>query len=106
MVHLQESGFEVETRDVSGPELLELRESYGIPRELGSCHTAEAGGYVIEGHVPADVIAEVLSEKPDLVGLILPGMPIGAPGMEGSRQDPIEILAIDEQGQVSIYARR
>ncbi len=96
----------MEARDVSGQRLLEMKETYGIPKELGSCHTAEVGGYIVEGHVPGDIIAEVLREKPDIVGLALPGMPAGAPGMGGSKRDPIEVLAINEEGRVWVYARR
>ncbi|UCF62428.1 MAG: DUF411 domain-containing protein [Anaerolineaceae bacterium] len=83
--------------------LYALKESTGITAELASCHTAEIGGYIIEGHVPADVIEELLVERPDIVGLALPGMPPGSPGMGGVSEKPLEILAFDQQGQVWVY---
>ena len=91
---------------MSNEGLAELKESQGITPELASCHTAEVEGYVIEGHVPADVIEELLLEKPDIVGLALPGMPPGSPGMGGESQAPLEILAFDQQGDVWVYATR
>ena len=106
MVHLQENDYSVETIDTSNAALTELKESLGITPELASCHTAEVEGYIIEGHVPADVIEELLLEKPDIVGLALPGMPLGAPGMGGESQDPLQILAFNQQGDVWVYATR
>ena len=93
----------METIDTSNEALIELKESLGITPELASCHTADVGGYIIEGHVPADVIEELLLEKPDIVGLAVPGMPPGAPGMGGQSEDPLEILAFDQQGNVWVY---
>ncbi len=106
MVHLQNNDYNVETIDTSNVALAELKESRGITPELASCHTAEVEGYIIEGHVPADVIEEHLLEKPDIVGLALPGMPPGSPGMGGESQAPLEILAFDQQGDVWVYATR
>jgi hypothetical protein len=88
---------------MSNSELTGLKESKGITSELASCHTAELDGYVIEGHVPVDVIEELLLEKPDIVGLALPGMPPGSPGMGGEAMDPLEILAFDQEGNVWVY---
>lgn len=106
MVHLQDSGYSVEKIDIADGELGALKGKLGIPSELASCHTAEVGGYVVEGHVPADVIDELLSEEPDLTGLALPGMPPGSPGMGGEQQGPLQILAFDRQGKVWVYASR
>jgi hypothetical protein len=106
VVHLQDNDYKVETIDMSNEALAELKESQGITPELASCHTAEVEGYIIEGHVPADVIEELLLEKPDIVGLALPGMPPGSPGMGGESQAPLEILAFDQQGDVWVYATR
>ena len=64
------------------------------------------GGYIIEGHVPADVIARLLKEKPAIKGLAVPGMPMGSPGMEGPRKDPYNVVAFDEKGNTSVYARK
>jgi hypothetical protein len=83
--------------------LYALKESWGIAHNLASCHTAEIGGYIIEGHVPADVIDELLLEKPDIVGLAVPGMPPTSPGMGGVSKGLLEILAFDQQGQVWVY---
>jgi hypothetical protein len=104
VVHLQENDYEVETIDMSNESLTELKNDQGITPELASCHTAEIGGYIIEGHVPVDVIEELLEEKPDIVGLALPGMPPGSPGMGGESQAPLQILAFDQQGNVWVYA--
>lgn len=78
--HLRKAGFEVEVRNEAN--LNPLKEKLGIPASKGSCHTAEVGGYVIEGHVPAEDIRRLLAEKPDARGLTVPGMPAGSPGME------------------------
>lgn len=78
--HLRKAGFEVEVR--SEANLHPLKQKLGIPVGKGSCHTAEVGGYVIEGHVPAEDIRRLLAEKPDARGLTVPGMPAGSPGME------------------------
>lgn len=107
MVHLQENGYDVETIEVSVPELRVMKEEVGVPLPLAGCHTAEIGGYIIEGHVPADVIDQLLAERPDdLIGLALPGMPPGSPGMGGTAQGPLEILAFNASGETWVYARR
>lgn len=77
-----------------------------MPTALSSCHTALIEGYVIEGHVPADLILRLLKEKPALRGLAVPGMPIGSPGMEGRNPEPYDIFAFDREGGVKAYARR
>ncbi len=102
--HLEEFGFTVRTEDVA--DLRPLKVENGITPELASCHTAVVDGYVIEGHVPADVIARLLDERPDVRGLAVPGMPIGSPGMEGVTNEPYEILAFDGDGRTSVYATR
>jgi len=63
-------------------------------------------GYVVEGHVPADVVARMLSEKPDIHGLAVPGMPMGSPGMEGPRKEAYEVYALERDGKLKVYARR
>jgi hypothetical protein len=77
-----------------------------VPQKLYSCHTAIVQGYVIEGHVPADLIHRLLKEKPAVAGLAVPGMPAGSPGMEGVNPQPYEVLTFDKDGKTSIYARR
>ena len=103
MVHLQENDYNIEKIDTPNEALTELKVSLGVPPELASCHTAEVGGYIIEGHVPAEVMEALLLDKPDIVGLALPGMPTGAPGMGSQSDEPLEILAFDRQGKVWIY---
>jgi len=100
--HLREEGFAVkvtETRKMWGVKRLA-----GIPKDLDSCHTATVGGYVVEGHVPADDIKRLLSERPDVMGLSVPGMPIGSPGMEvGNRTEPYDVLTFDADGQTDVF---
>jgi hypothetical protein len=90
---------------VSDSQLSAVKKKYGVPEKLESCHTAIAQGYVFEGHVPADLIVRVLKDKPPIRGLAVPGMPSGAPGMNGPNT-PYEILAFDKRGQVTVYDRR
>ncbi len=92
--------------DVNDSQLDQIKAKHGVPRALQSCHTALVGGYVIEGHVPADLILRLLKEKPPLAGLGVPGMPIGSPGMEGPNPEPYDVFAFDRRGKVRIYARR
>ena len=104
--HVEASGFKAEVRDMGdvGPVKTEL----GVPGHLTSCHTAVVGGYVVEGHVPADVIKRMLRERPQIAGIAVPGMPIGSPGMEGdgSRRDRYDIIAIGRDGRTSVYESR
>ena len=77
-----------------------------VPASIGSCHTATAGGYVIEGHVPADVIARLLRERPkQVVGIGVPGMPPGSPGMDSARPVAYDVMAWRPSGQTFVYAR-
>ena len=104
--HLRKAGFPVKVIDVA--DVTATKVKYAVPEKLRSCHTALVGGYVVEGHVPADVIEKLLAEKPkDIVGLAAPGMPKGSPGMEmGGEKDHYEILAFDRHGNSTVYARR
>lgn len=83
-----------------------IKARYQIPPELQSCHTAIVDGYVIEGHVPVREINRLLSERPDLIGLAVPGMPIGSPGMEveGTALEPFDVIAFDGEGQKEVFA--
>lgn len=79
----------------------------GVRENLASCHTAEVGGFVIEGHVPADVVQRLLKERPKIAGLAVPGMPAGSPGMEvPGRKDPYTVVAFTSDGKTSVYERR
>jgi len=102
--HLEDNGFSVKVHNRSnmGPIKAEL----GVPRHLQSCHTAKVSGYVVEGHVPADEITRLLTERPQVRGLAVPGMPMGSPGMEGLRKDAYDVLAIQDNGRTTVYARR
>jgi hypothetical protein len=102
--HLLVNGFAVKAIDVREPG--EYRRRFGLPDDYGSCHTARVAGYVIEGHVPARDIRRLLKEKPKALGLAVPGMPVGSPGMEqGNRVDPYEVLLVAHNGQPAVYAR-
>ena len=94
--HLQNNGFRVRTHDVDDPAL--HRAKHGIPEHLGSCHTAAIAGYALEGHVPPSEIRRLLSERPAAIGLAVPAMPIGSPGMDGpeyrGRKDPYDVLLV------------
>ncbi len=104
VTHLQENGFEVKVND-SGNAAARTR--LGVPAKLGSCHTALVGGYAIEGHVPAREIQRLLKERPKAVGLAVPGMPVGSPGMDapvyGGRKDPYDVLLINRDGSTRVY---
>jgi hypothetical protein len=102
--HLEDNGFNVEVHDRQN--MKPVKDSLGIPRHLQSCHTAEVGGYLVEGHVPAGDIKRLLEERPAIKGLAVPGMPMGSPGMEGPRKDPYDVLAFDEVGNPSVYSSR
>lgn len=100
--HLEQAGFDVTLRSMQ--TVAPLKAQLGVPRELQSCHTAEVEGYVIEGHVPAVDIRRLLQERPSARGLAVPGMPIGAPGMEmGSRKDAYEVILFGAEPS-SIFA--
>ncbi len=102
--HLRGAGYEVEIHDVERVE--PTKQEWGVPANLASCHTAKIGGYVFEGHVPADVIARVIREKPQIAGVAVPGMPMGSPGMEGPHKDSYDIIAFDRAGKTSVYESR
>lgn len=105
VAYLRDNGFDVSVVDVSNTQ--PARERFGVPRRLGSCHTARVGNYWVEGHVPADLIRRLLAEKPDNIsGITVPGMPIGSPGMEGPNPVTYNILAYGPDGQVTVYATR
>ena len=105
VAHMREAGFNVTPRDVDQGVLWSLKTQAGIPRDLASCHTAFAGDYVIEGHVPAPDIARLFAERPDAIGLSVPGMPIGSPGMEmGDRREAYDTLLILRDGRAEVFA--
>jgi len=100
--HMEDSGFQVNAIDVLNVNL--VKQQYGISYEHASCHTAVVDGYVIEGHVPALDVKRLLSEKPDVLGLSVPGMPIGSPGMEmGDRVDHYSVITMDKEGNAQVF---
>lgn len=103
--HLREHGFAVVERDTS--DMAPIKAAHGTGGALESCHTGLVDGYVVEGHVPADLIARLITEKPEgVAGLAVPGMPMGSPGMEGPYKDAYDVLAFRKDGGTSVYARR
>jgi len=101
--HLEASGFSVQANDV--PNVGPYKAKHGVPPPLSSCHTATVGGYVIEGHVPAADIRRLLNERPKVVGLTVPGMPEGSPGMEGPHPQHYDVLTFDADGRVAVFSR-
>ncbi|MFT5933696.1 MAG: hypothetical protein ACI83N_001009 [Hydrogenophaga sp.] len=106
MVYLEANGFRTQAFDTGNTA---MRSRLGMPQKLGSCHTALVGGYVIEGHVPAREIQRLLKEKPSALGLTVPRMPIGSPGMDGpeygGRKDPYEVLLVAKDGSTTVFQR-
>jgi hypothetical protein len=103
--HMQQAGFAVEVRNVDNLEPVKTR--VGVPAGKGSCHTAEVGGYFVEGHVPAEDVKRLLAERPDAKGLTVPGMPLGSPGMEvpDGRVQPYTAELVHADGSTSAFAR-
>lgn len=100
--HMREYGFDVDVKSVS--ETRSLRAHFGIPDSLASCHTAVAGDYWVEGHVPADLVSRLLAEHPDAIrGIAAPGMPLGSPGMEAPNATTYDVVTLDDQGNVEVY---
>jgi hypothetical protein len=104
VANLQDHGFKVYV--VTEDHLAQVRAKFGVPERLASCHTARLGTYTIEGHVPASAIRRLLQERPAVVGIAVPGMPIGSPGMEqGDRHEPYSVMAFDSTGRTSAFER-
>lgn len=102
--HLQGAGFVVTVHDTA--DMTTVKQSFGVPDALASCHTGRIGKYAIEGHVPADLITRLITELPAGRGLAVPGMPNGAPGMETGRKDKYDVLLFDAAGKTRVYASR
>lgn len=101
--HLRKAGFEVTSKPTD--DLAAIRKRFNVPEGMQSCHTAVIDGYVIEGHVPADDIKKLLSERPDVVGLAAPGMPPKSPGMQPESEKPadFDVLSFDRQGNAKVF---
>lgn len=103
--HLKANGFAVEVVNVASTA--PTRERFGVPPELLSCHTGTVNGYWVEGHVPADLVRKLITDKPDDIrGISAPGMPLGSPGMEGPNPETFDIVAYHADETKSVYATR
>jgi hypothetical protein len=104
IAYLQRDGFQVQVFETGNTA---VRQRLGMPQKYASCHTALIGGYVIEGHVNAPEIRRLLAEKPQALGLSVPGMPIGSPGMDGpeygGRKDPYDVVLVQRDGSSRVY---
>lgn len=102
--HLKENNFDV--KDIVSDEMDVIKARHGIPKEMASCHTAIVDGYVVEGHVPASDITNMLKTRPKVAGLAVPGMVTGSPGMEmGGRVDPYDVMSFDKENHFQIFHR-
>jgi hypothetical protein len=101
---MRAAGFETSVKDTT--DMAAIKQRYHVGPALASCHTALVSGYVVEGHVPADLIRKMLQEKPKILGLSVPGMVTGSPGMEGAIREPYQVLSFDAAGKTTVYARR
>jgi hypothetical protein len=104
--HLRGHGFPVKVQNLA--DLLPVKRRHGVPPALQSCHTALVDGYVVEGHVPGDLVARLVRARPPVVGLAVPGMPVGSPGMEvpGAPAQPYRVFAFDRAGRQTVFATR
>jgi hypothetical protein len=101
--HLKAAGFPVKVVEVD--DTTATRKRYGLPDRFGSCHTGIVNGYVVEGHVPVAEVKRLLATKPAAIGLAVPGMPLGSPGMEyADRKDPHDVFLIDKSGRETVFA--
>jgi hypothetical protein len=100
--HVREHGFHATTTDVA--DVSPVKRTHKVPDDLVSCHTALIAGYVVEGHVPAADIQRLLKERPDIIGLAVPGMPSGSPGMETGVVDKYDVIAIGKDGSRKVWA--
>ena len=105
MEHLEENGFAPTGQDMFAGLLIRFKLDNAVPQRMVSCHTGLVEGYVIEGHVPADDIRRLLSERPDAVGLAVPGMPLGSPGMDQSRwREAYDVFLINNDGSTEVFS--
>ena len=104
--HMEENGFETEIRNLPMADLMQVKTEAGLKPGLTSCHTGKIDGYVIEGHVPARDVQRLLAERPDAIGLTVPDMPYGSPGMgeAGPDADPYDVLLVKRDGTTEVFA--
>jgi hypothetical protein len=101
---MRKAGFQIDVRDTAN--IATVKGSLGVPDALASCHTGVVAGYLFEGHVPPDLVHKVLREKPAIVGLFVPGMPTGSPGMEGPSPERYDVIALGRDQRRAVYATR
>ncbi|MEL7037933.1 MAG: DUF411 domain-containing protein [Cyanobacteria bacterium J06592_8] len=102
--HIQQNNFNV--TDIVKPEaeIQAIREQHNLPQQLTSCHTAEINGYLVEGHVPVEDVKQLITQKPNLAGIAVPGMPIGTPGMEmGARKESFDVVGFKPDSQTKVF---
>lgn len=99
--YLRREGYEVEVMDHD--DMNPIKDQYGIPSGMQSCHTTVIGDYVSEGHVPLESIAKMMNEEPKIAGITMPGMPAGAPGMGGAKNKPFTIYGFTADGEISTF---
>ena len=100
--HMRAAGFAVEATNV--PDINLYKQKHGVPPQLASCHTALVDGYVLDGHVPADDVIKLLRERPEIMGIAVPGMPMGSPGMESPNPQYFETIAFNSAGPAAVFA--
>ena len=100
--YMQANGFTAAVTNM--PDVTPVKTKHGLPPRLASCHTTLVGGYVIEGHVPAEDIRRLLKEKPAILGLAAPGMPAGSPGMDIPNSPPYDVVSFDKEGRTRVFA--
>lgn len=101
--HMRKEGFTVTVNDVD--DVTPFKREVGVPEKLESCHTAVVEGYVVEGHVPAADVRRLLAERPKVVGLAVPGMVTGSPGMEGGTPEPYDVVSFDARAKSAVFAK-
>ena len=104
--HMRQAGFKLTVTDMPQASLDNVKQKHAVPAATHSCHTAVINGYVVEGHVPAEQVRRLLEQKPRALGIAVPGMPLGSPGMEvsGIKPHPYDVLLIDKQGKTTVFA--
>jgi hypothetical protein len=101
--YLRDNGFDVEVKPTN--DLAEISQKAGVPEKLEGCHTTFIDGYVVDGHVPVDIVKKLLKERPAIAGITLPGMPMGSPGMAGDKTEPLTVYAVTKDGKApTVYA--
>lgn len=103
--YLQKRGVEADVPEISDTELASMKDKYQIPANMRSCHTTQYGNYFVEGHIPLEAVQKMLTEKPDILGIAMPGMPMGSPGMPGSKDEQFVIYAINKDGSSYEFMR-